>query len=132
MFITGSEISVIALIGFVMLSGIIVNNGIVLVDTINRFRLEDELERREAIVEAGAVRIRPVLMTAATTILGLMPMALGFGEGAEMVQPVAVVSIGGLLYATLMTLVVVPVMYSLLSKKHMVKIKKEDMEVVDA
>lgn len=130
--VSGQEVSVIALVGFVMLVGIIVNNGIVLVDTINRFRLEDELERREAIVEAGAVRIRPVLMTAATTILGLMPMALGFGEGAEMVQPVAVVSIGGLLYATLMTLVVVPVMYSLLSKKHMVKIKKEDMEVVDA
>lgn len=130
--ISGQEVSVIALLGFVMLVGIIVNNGIVLVDTINRFRLEDEMERREAIIEAGVVRIRPVLMTAATTILGLIPMALGFGEGAEMVQPVAIVAIGGLLYATIMTLVVVPVMYSLLSKKHMVKIKKEDMEVVDA
>ncbi len=130
--ISGMEVSVIALLGFVMLVGIIVNNGIVLVDTINRFRLEDEMERREAIVEAGTVRIRPVLMTAATTVLGLIPMALGFGEGAELVQPVAVVAIGGLIYATVMTLVVVPVMYSLLSKKYMVKIKKEDMEVVDA
>ena len=130
--ISGYEVSIIAMVGFVMLVGIIVNNGIVLVDTINRFRLEEEMERREAIIEAGVVRIRPVLMTATTTVLGLIPMALGFGEGAEMVQPVAIVSIGGLLYATVMTLVVVPVMYSLLSKKHMVKIKKEDMEVVDA
>ena len=130
--ISGQEVSVIALLGFVMLVGIIVNNGIVLVDCINRFRLEDGMDMRTAIVEAGVVRIRPVLMTAATTILGLIPMAIGMGEGAEMVQPVAIVSIGGLLYATLMTLVVVPVMYNLLSKKHMEKIKAEDMVVVDA
>lgn len=130
--ITGNEVSVVALLGFVMLVGIIVNNGIVLVDCINQFRLEDGMDMRTAIVEAGVTRIRPVLMTAATTILGLLPLAFGMGEGAEIIQPVAIVCIGGLLYATLMTLIVVPVMYSLLSKKHMEKIKAEDMVVVDA
>ena len=90
------------------------------------------MDMRTAIVEAGVTRIRPVLMTAATTILGLLPLAFGMGEGAEIIQPVAIVCIGGLLYATLMTLIVVPVMYSLLSKKHMEKIKAEDMVVVDA
>lgn len=129
--ITGQEVSVVALIGFVMLVGIIVNNGIVLVDCINRFRLEDGMDMRTAIIEAGVTRMRPVLMTAATTILGLLPLAIGFGEGAEIVQPVATVCIGGLLYATLMTLIIVPVMYSLLSKKHMEKIKEEDMVVVE-
>ena len=122
--ITGFDVSVVSLIGFVMLVGIIVNNGIVLVDCINRFRLEDDMSRHDAIVEAGVVRMRPVLMTALTTVLGLMPMALGFGEGAEMVQPVAIVCIGGLLYATLMTLFVVPIMYSYLSKKEIRKIKE--------
>ena len=130
--VTGFDVSVVSMIGFVMLVGIIVNNGIVLVDCINRFRLEDGLNRHDAIIEAGAERMRPVLMTALTTILGLMPMALGFGEGAEMVQPVAIVSIGGLLYATLMTLIVVPVMYSYLSKKEMKNIDEKDMIVVDA
>ena len=130
--VTGFEVSVVSMIGFVMLVGIIVNNGIVLVDCINRFRLEDGLNMHDAIVEASIERIRPVLMTALTTILGLMPMALGFGDGAEMVQPVAVVSIGGLLYATLMTLIVVPIMYSYLSKKEMRNIDEKDMVVVDA
>ena len=76
--------------------------------------------------------MRPVIMTALTTVLGLLPMALGFGEGAEMVQPVAVVCVGGLLYATIMTLFIVPVMYSYLSKKEMKKVKDKDMVVVDA
>ena len=130
--ITGQEVSVVALLGFVMLVGVIVNNAIVLVDCINRFRLEEGMGRREAIIEAGAVRIRPVLMTAITTILGLLPLAVGIGNGAEMIQPVAIVCIGGLVYATLMTLIVIPVMYSLLSKKYMTDIKAEDLEVVDA
>lgn len=129
--ITGQEVSVVALLGFVMLVGIIVNNGIVLVDTINRFRLEDGMDIDTAIIEAGSVRMRPVLMTAITTVLGLCPLAVGIGEGAEMVQPVAIVCIGGLLYATIMTLLVIPVMYKLLGKKQMKKIKKEDMEVVN-
>lgn len=130
--ITGQEVSVVALLGFVMLVGVIVNNAIVLVDCINRFRLEEGMDRHTAIIEAGAVRIRPVLMTAITTVLGLLPLAIGIGNGAEMIQPVAIVCIGGLIYATLMTLIVIPVMYSLLSKKHMTKLKEEDLEVVDA
>lgn len=129
--VTGQEVSVVALLGFVMLVGVIVNNAIVLVDCINRFRLEEGMDRHTAIVEAGTVRMRPVLMTAITTILGLLPLAFGIGNGAEMMQPVAIVCIGGLLYATLMTLVVIPVMYSLLSKKHMANIKKEDLEILD-
>ena len=129
---TGQDVSVVALLGFVMLMGVIVNNAIVLVDCINRFRLEEGMSRRDAIIEAGAVRIRPVLMTAITTILGLLPLAVGMGNGAEMMQPVAIVCIGGLIYATLMTLIVIPVMYSLLSRKYMTDIKAEDLEIIDA
>ena len=99
-------------------------------DCINRFRLEGQ-ELNEAIINAGAVRMRPVVMTALTTILGLLPMAIGFGNGAEMVQPVAIVCIGGLLYATAMTLIVVPVMYRLIGRKHMVKIEDEQLEIVN-
>lgn len=129
--ITGKDVSVVSLIGFVMLVGVVVNNAIVLVDCINRFRLDEGMERREAIVEAGAVRMRPVLMTAITTILGLLPLAFGFGNGAEMIQPVAVVCIGGLAYATIMTLIVIPVMYSLLGKKYMTNIQEEDLQILD-
>jgi len=129
LFICGMEVSVISMMGFVMLMGIIVNNAIVLVDCINRLRL-DGMEINEAIIEAGATRIRPVLMTAITTILGLIPLALGIGTGAEMVQPVALVSIGGLIYGTLTTLVVIPVMYKIFSRKSMVKIQEEELEIV--
>lgn len=118
--IAGLEVSVIAMIGFIMLAGIIVNNGIVLIDYINILRLEG-MEKREAIVQAGKIRMRPILMTALTTILGLVIMAVGTGVGTEMMQPIAVVCIGGLLYATLMTLFVVPAMYDILSSKHMEK-----------
>lgn len=129
--ITGYEFSVVAMIGFIMLMGVIVNNAIVLVDCINQFRLEG-MERHEAIVSAGAVRMRPVLMTALTTILGLLPLAMGMGSGAEMMQPVAVVCVSGLIYATLVTLIVIPVMYSFLSKKEMTAVKKEELEIVEA
>ena len=127
--ICGMEVSIIAMMGFVMLMGIVVNNAIVLVDCINRFRLEG-MDMDEAIITAGAVRMRPVLMTAATTVLGLIPLALGIGTGAEMVQPVAVVSIGGLVYATLTTLVIIPVMYKIFANKHMEKIKEEELEIL--
>lgn len=128
--ITNQVLSVVAMMGFVMLVGIVVNNGIVLVDCINRFRLEG-METDEAIIEAGAVRLRPVLMTASTTVLGLIPLALGFGEGAEMVQPVAIVCIGGLVYATVTTLFIIPIMYRWLSRKHMEKIEEEELEIVN-
>ncbi len=127
--ICGMEVSIVAMMGFVMLMGIVVNNAIVLVDCINRFRLEG-MEMDEAIISSGAVRMRPVLMTAITTILGLVPLALGLGTGAEIVQPVAIVCIGGLLYATLTTLVIIPVMYKIFANKHMEKIKEEELEIV--
>ncbi len=116
LWITGSEVSVIAMIGFVMLSGIIVNNGIVLVDYINQLR-ESGMEKLEAIVEAGRTRLRPILMTAITTILGLVPMVLSGDSGSDMVRPMAVVTIGGLIYGTLLTLFVVPCIYAILNRK---------------
>ncbi len=129
--ITGKVFSVIAMLGFVMLMGIIVNNGIVLVDCINRFRLEG-MDKREAIIQAGAVRLRPVIMTAATTVLGLLPLAMGIGTGSEMIQPIAISCIGGLVYGTVTTLLVIPVMYNKFSAREMVKIEDEELEMVTA
>lgn len=125
----GQVLSIIGMMGFVMLMGIVVNNAIVLVDTVNRFRLEG-MPMNEAIEHAGAVRMRPVIMTAATTVLGLLPLAIGLGNGAEMVQPVAIVCIGGLIFGTLTTLLVIPVMYRIIGRKHMEKIKEEELEIV--
>ena len=116
LWMSGSEISVIAMIGFVMLSGIIVNNGIVLVDYINQLR-EQGMEKYEAIVEAGRTRLRPILMTALTTILGLVPMVVSGDSGADMVRPMSIVTIGGLTYGTLLTLFVVPCIYAILNRK---------------
>ena len=124
------EVSVIALLGFVMLSGIVVNNGIVLVDFVNQLRAEGT-GKREALLEAGVTRMRPILMTAITTILGLLTMAMGVGMGSEMMQPIAVVTIGGLSYATFMTLFVVPVMYDLLNRKELHVLSDEELQVVD-
>ena len=110
LFFTGNEVSVIAMIGFVMLAGIIVNNGIVMIDYINQLRKEG-MSKREAIIESGKTRLRPILMTALTTILAMSTMALGIGGGSEMMQPMAIVTEGGLIYGTLLTLVVVPCIY---------------------
>ena len=126
--ITGNVLSVVAMVGIIMLMGIIVNNAIVLIDCINRLRAEG-MDRRKSIIEAGAIRMRPVLMTAATTILGLLPMAVGTGSGSEMIQPVAVVCIGGLLYATLMTLFVIPVMYDILASKKTKVISEDELTI---
>jgi multidrug efflux pump subunit AcrB len=128
--ITGFEVSIVSMIGFVLLVGVIVNNGIVLIDCMNRLRL-DGMERREAIVAACSIRLRPVLMTALTTILGLVPLGLGWGMGASLVQPVAVVSIGGLTYATFMTLFVVPVVYDSLCRRPLRQLTKEDLTIVE-
>lgn len=116
LYVSGSEVSVIALIGFVMLSGIIVNNGIVLVDYINQLRAEG-MEKKEAIITAGRTRIRPVLMTALTTILALSTMAFSDDMGADMSKPMSVVTIGGLVYGTLLTLVVIPCIYDIFTRK---------------
>ena len=126
--ICGLEVSVISMIGFVMLTGIIVNNGIVLVDYINQLRAEG-VERRTAIVEAGMTRMRPILMTTVTTILGLVTMASSKAVGTAMMQPVAVVCIGGLTYATLMTLYVVPCIYDMMNKKDLKVVRDEDTDL---
>ena len=128
--ISGIEVSVISLIGFVMLVGIIVNNGIVLVDYINQQRLAG-MERRDAIIDAGVTRLRPILMTSLTTILGLIVTALAKNAGTSLIQPVALVCIGGLLYATLMTLFVVPCMYELVSKKKLRKVDERELEILE-
>lgn len=116
LFFTGNEISVVAMIGFVMLAGIIVNNGIVLVDYINQLRREG-MSKKEAIVESARTRLRPVLMTALTTILSMSTMALGIGDGSEMMQPMAIVTEGGLIYGTLLTLIVVPCIYDAFNRE---------------
>lgn len=113
--LTGNEISLIAMLGFLVLSGIVVNNGIVFVDFTNQLR-DRGLSKTEALVLAGKTRMKPILMTAITTILGLSTLSVGVGTGAEMLQPLAIVTIGGLTYATILTLLVVPVMYHLLHK----------------
>ena len=119
--VAGKEVSVIAMLGFIMLAGVIVNNGIVLIEYITQARQEGKL-KREAIVEAGVIRLRPILMTALTTILAMVPAALGFGEGAEMMQPMSITMVGGLVYGTLLTLIVIPCVYDLFTKeKNMVE-----------
>ena len=128
--LAGIEVSVVSLVGFVMLVGVIVNNGIVLVDYINQLRLEG-MGRREAIIEAGVTRLRPILMTSLTTILGLVVMAFGKNVGTALMQPVALVCIGGLLYATLMTLLVVPCMYDILSRRDLRKVNEEELQLLD-
>ena len=128
LFFSGSEISVIAMIGFVMLSGVIVNNGIVIVDYMNQLR-EGGMSKREAIIEAGKTRMRPVLMTALTTILALSTMVFSNDMGSEMAKPMSVVTIGGLSYGTLLTLIVIPCIYDLFNPER--KKKGGVIEAVD-
>jgi HAE1 family hydrophobic/amphiphilic exporter-1 len=116
LFITGTTVNIVALIGVIMLAGIVVNNAIVLVDLINQLRAQGA-ERFDAIVDAGTARLRLILMTSLTTALGLLPMAMGFGEGSEVRTPMAITVIGGLVVSTLLTLVVIPVVYSLMDRK---------------
>ena len=127
LWITGKELSVIAMLGFLMLAGVVVNNGIVFVDYVNQLRLEGR-ERTEALVQTGRDRIRPILMTALTTIFGLVTMALGLGSGGDMLQPLAIVTIGGLAYATLLTLFIVPAVYDIFLKKDPEKVVIEEVE----
>ena len=116
LWLTGTSLSVIVFIGLIMLAGIVVNNAIVLLDLINQLR-ERGMDRLTAIREGARLRLRPIMMTTLTTVLGLLPMALGLGQGAEMRTPMAITVIGGLLTSTLLTLLVVPVMYSLLDRR---------------
>lgn len=133
LFITGLPLNVIGIIGLIILVGIVVNNAIVLVDYINKRRSIGE-DRTVAIMKAGPIRIRPIMMTALTTILGLVPMSLGIGEGAELTQSMGVVVIGGLSLSTVLTLVVVPVMYTIfddISGFFKRKFKKNKKEIIE-
>lgn len=115
LYITGLEISVIALIGLIMLAGIVVNNAIVLIDYINQLRRAGK-SLYDALVIAGNRRFRPIMMTTATTVLGLIPMALGLGSGAELRTPLAISVIGGLVFSTVLTLLIIPVLYGTVSR----------------
>ncbi len=114
--LTGTEISVVALLGVIILAGVVVNNAIVLIDYANRLRREGR-SKREALLEAGQVRLRPIAMTTLTTVLGLAPMAIGWGEGAEIRAPMAIAVMGGLTFSTLLTLVLIPVVYEVVDRR---------------
>jgi HAE1 family hydrophobic/amphiphilic exporter-1 len=114
--VTGSTVSVVVFIGLILLAGIVVNNAIVLIDLINQLRAKG-MEKYRAIVEGGRSRMRPILMTMLTTALGLLPLAIGIGEGAEVRAPMAITVIGGLTVSTMLTLIVIPVVYALLDRK---------------
>ena len=112
LWLTSTPVSVVVLIGAIVLAGVVVNNAIVLVDTINRLR-DGGMSRIAAIHEGARLRLRPILITTLTTVLGLLPLSLGLGEGSEVQQPLALTVIAGLSSSTLLTLVVIPVVYSL-------------------
>ena len=116
LWLTGTPLNVVVFIGLIMLCGIVVNNAIVLVDRINQLRRQG-MEQQAAIVDAAKTRLRPIVMTTLTTILGLLPMAFGLGEGAEIRTPMAITVIYGLLFASLLTLILLPVLYSLFDMK---------------
>ena len=111
LFLTGRTINVVSLLGVIMLAGIVVNNAIVLVDYINVLRRERGMERMEAIRQACPTRLRPIMMTTLTTVLAMLPMAIGIGEGAELMAPLGTVVAAGLTFSTLITLILVPCMY---------------------
>ena len=123
--VTRQILSVTSMLGFLILAGIVVNNGIVFVDYINQLRL-DGVDKRTALLETGRARIRPILMTAMTTILAMSTMALGVGMGSELSQGLSIVTIGGLLYATLLTLFIVPILYDIFHRREMKKIIIDD------
>lgn len=116
LFVTGYAFGVTAFIGIIILVGIVVNNAIVFIDYTNQLRAKGMLVR-EALIQAGATRLRPIVMTALTTMLGLLPLAIGLGEGTELQAPMAIAVIGGLMSSTVLTLVVIPVIYSLLTSR---------------
>jgi HAE1 family hydrophobic/amphiphilic exporter-1 len=116
LWITGSKISVVVFIGSILLAGIVVNNAIVLIDLVNQLRSKG-MEKMKAIIEGSCSRLRPIIMTMLTTTLALLPLAIGLGEGAEVRAPMAITVIGGLTVSTLLTLIVIPVVYSLIDRK---------------
>jgi HAE1 family hydrophobic/amphiphilic exporter-1 len=131
LWITGTTVNVVAYIGLIMLAGIVVNQSIVLIDAVNQAR-ERGLSKHDAIVEAGQLRLRPILITKLTTILGLLPMAMGLGEGAEVRAPMAITVIGGVLLTTFLTLLVIPVVYAVLDRKTYPQQQRESSAPVEA
>jgi HAE1 family hydrophobic/amphiphilic exporter-1 len=131
LFITGTKISVVVFIGLIMLAGIVVNNAIVLIDRVNQLRASGE-EKNSAIIEAAKSRLRPILMTTLTTVLGLLPMAIGLGDGAQIRTPMAVTVIFGLLFTTLLTLFLIPILYSLFDNKQFETTGKPHSSRVDS
>jgi len=127
LFITGNTLSVISFIGIIMMVGIVVSNAILIVDYTNRIRGEG-VELREAIIRAGRIRLRPILMTSLCTIFGLVPMALGLGEGAEAYASLAIAVIGGLSVSTLLTLVFIPTLYMIVESWRAARRQKESSE----
>ena len=128
--ITGEEISVMALMGFLVLSGVVVNNGIVFVDYANKLRLDGK-EKKDALIETGKTRMRPIMMTALTTILAMSVMAASQDSTAAMSRGMAIVTIGGLIYATFMTLFIVPVLYDIFYRKKLKKVDLGDEETLN-
>ncbi len=126
---SGEQLSLIAMMGFLVLAGVVVNNGIVFVDYVNQLRLEGK-EKRESLVETGVTRMRPILMTALTTILAMCTMAFSKNAAAAMGKGMAIVTIGGLAYATFMTLYIVPVLYDLLFRRELKKVDLGDEETL--
>jgi HAE1 family hydrophobic/amphiphilic exporter-1 len=124
--LTNTTFSMQAFLGVIMLVGIVVNNAIILIDYMNQLRREHGLSVAEAVITGGSRRLRPVLMTTVTTVLGLIPMALGIGEGSELQVPMARVVIGGLISSTLITLILVPVIYAILEGRKHAKTISED------
>jgi HAE1 family hydrophobic/amphiphilic exporter-1 len=116
LFLTGTTFNIQAFIGMIMLAGIVVNNAIVLQDYINLLRRRDEMEIQAAVEMAGRRRLRPILMTTLTTVLAMVPMALGLGEGGELQAPMARVVIAGLLASTLITLILIPTIYTMVEE----------------
>ena len=127
LFIVGATISMVSLMGFLMLVGIVVNNGILYVDTVNQLRMEMPLD--EALVEAGAIRVRPICMTTLTTIIAMIPNCLAFGKAGKMMQGLALVNVGGLVAATILTLVLLPSFYRVVY--NMGKGKEDEYDKLD-
>lgn len=125
LYLTQTPLSVVVFIGLIMLSGIVVNNAIVLLDRINQLRMEG-MEKLAAVREASSQRLRPILMTTLTTVLGLVPLALGIGDGAELTSPMAITVISGLLFATLLTLLFIPLVYQLFDRKQFTPVNSHD------
>jgi len=131
LFITGTSLSLIGFVGSIMLVGIVIKNGVVMVDFTNLLH-ERGLSINQAVINAGKSRLRPVLMTSITTILAMTPLALGIGEGSETWQPMGISIIGGLAFSTLITLLIVPVVYSIFGARTLRQKKKRQEKMAEA